>query len=261
MSRCLFFSFSLSLCRDGKKKKKSGRQARLTETSSQALLKRYEFLTEDAESVGFFKGERVYRREDVEILRGERQWKRYGRAVRKDEEPTKDKLFAEAQTEPWEVPEIREDRIPVNDYGNVDVVDGDASLVPKGGVWIRGKDAIDVAKKIGKDTLPYAVVVVGFENAPNSSKEGPGSSSRRLFSSGASGRSDTASFQRPPKPKRDGVVVPERHAPNLRAAVDALRKTRAERKRHLKRERWATIVRKLLSRARLREMYLDNRRQ
>ena len=222
-----------------------------------AMLPRFEYIKDGADSIAFFKGDRVYRRDDVIILRGERQWKKFGRAVKPGQEPKKDKLFAEDQTDPWEVPAVVGDNIPVNDYGNVDIVDGDPNLVPKGATWIHGKDAMTLAKHLHKTShLPYAVVVTGFDH--DDSKK-----SRLLpFSAGSSSSAaNQRSFQRPPKPKKDGVVVPDPFAPTLRAALAALRATRAKEQHLLRRRRWANVVRKLLSREHLRDMYLPDRRR
>ncbi|KAJ8613594.1 hypothetical protein CTAYLR_006127 [Chrysophaeum taylorii] len=202
-----------------------------------STLSKRERVDQTASSVGLFRGEPVYRRADVQTLRTQREWLRHFRRVREGEEGP---LYGIDQTDEWTPDPVGDDgSLPVNAYGEIDVVDGDPNLVPKGAVWFKGDDAHKVAKALD---LPRARVMVGWERDP--------SASRLTHSSSA----------RPPRPKRDGVIVAERHAPALRAALEDHERRRhaAQRDAHQRRQalRWAKVVTKLLSRARLRAEYL-----
>lgn len=222
-----------------------------------------ERLRPGAAAVATFKGEAVYRRSDVDTLRTARQWKRERRAVRADElarpastaappaaggddddaaleaamnaacdaaEGVADPraLFAYDQTEPWAPEPVGADgSIPVNDYGNVEIFDD--ALVPRGGAWVRGRDAAAAAVDAG---AAFAPVVVGFERKRGDPK---------------------------PKPKVDGVLVAEAHGDAVRARADARAADREARGKATRAKkvgaRWAAIARTLLSREQLRASY------
>ena len=227
-----------------------------------------ERLKAGARAVATFKGELVYARDDVLTLRTQKQWKRLLRKVRDDElarpaaaadepaaaaAPDDDDdeeaaleaamnaacdaaegianpraLYAEDQTEPWAPDPVGPNgELPVNDYGNVEIFD--EAHVPRGGTWLQGKDALPAAVEAG---AAFAPVVVGFER-----KRG----------------------DKTPRPKIDGVLVPDDAADVVRAIRDAKVDARDAQQRAVRatraRTRWAALTRALLSRAELRSRY------
>jgi len=197
--------------------------------------------------VAWFRGERVFARSAVEILRTEKNWLRQFRKVRPNEtpsgrieaaaerdampDPERDAqldLFSETQTEAWAPDAVLDRIIPTNDHGNVDLVDGDERLVPRGAVWVRGEDARNAARVL---RLEHADALVGFEFA----------------------------CKKPATPKFDGVVCLVEDVEALRRAVSHRVEAAAESERNKRRAkysaRWGALVRKVLTRERLRDEY------
>ena len=139
------------------------------------------------------------------------------------------------QTEAWSPPAVGDPRnnggrggVPKNDYGNYELWDGDARLLPRGAEWLRNMPR--VAKVAGQLGVDFAPAVVGFSHG--------------------SGRA---------VPDTDGIIVAAADAPLLREAYQGWAEEQV-RKDHLKRERrrigrWASLVTKVLTRARLEAEY------
>ncbi len=211
-----------------------------------------------------FKGERVFLRQDIETLYTRRDWRKQMRSVIKDqtdyptkvikrklhrkfkkldfnEEPSwvnanrKDdnieyveiKLYRFNQTEPFEVPSVLNDIIPVNEYGNVEIWDNDIRFVPKGAVFILGKEAIKAAEQL---MLPYAPAITGFENRCN----------KKI-------------------PIIGGIIVLHRHKRIMINAVENVQDYKEEKAMKNRKirvlHRWKRIVMRLLTRSRIHETY------
>jgi xeroderma pigmentosum group C-complementing protein len=143
------------------------------------LLKFQGIYPSDAPPLGFFKGEPVYARECVQILRSRETWIRFARTVKIGESPYKmvtsrpkwDKyaktwrrdlpleLFGEWQTQPYEPPEAKDGKVPRNGYGNVDLFQ--PSMLPKGTVHLKLPGLLRIANKLNIDCVP---AVVAFDN-------------------------------------------------------------------------------------------------
>ncbi|KAF2135897.1 uncharacterized protein K452DRAFT_259974 [Aplosporella prunicola CBS 121167] len=131
------------------------------------------------------KLEPIYRRRDVHSLKSADKWYRLGREVKPSEQPLKHAkprrdrhagleieedpghsaegivgagLYADIQTELYVPPPIVRGRVPRNAFGNLDVYV--ASMVPRGGVHIRHRDAARASRILGID---YADAVTGFQ--------------------------------------------------------------------------------------------------
>lgn len=117
---------------------------------------------------------KVYKRENVQLLRTPRAWFQKGRVlksgeramlVRKktpaqmkdDDDDPDERLYAIFQTSIYVPPPVKDGLITKNGYGNIDVYV--PSMIPEGGVLIRTPFAAEAAKLIGVD---YAPAVVGF---------------------------------------------------------------------------------------------------
>lgn len=124
--------------------------------------------------VGAIKGEGVYLREHVSLLRSKTQWRKEFRRIKHGEEPyrllerkkddraTNLGLFGEWQTESFEPPEVISGILPMNKYNNIEIWDGDERYVPKGAVLLREKYAIQCAKQLGIQHVPAGVISFGF---------------------------------------------------------------------------------------------------
>lgn len=123
--------------------------------------------------------ESVFRRRDVVVVRTADQWYRLGRDVRIGQQPLKRVtsqkrreratgedseqeegalLYAEFQTDLYIPPEVVNDKVPKNAYGNLDVFV--PSMIPAGGIHVQHPDAAKAARLLGID---YADAVTGFE--------------------------------------------------------------------------------------------------
>ena len=143
------------------------------------LLKFQGIYPSDAPPLGFIRGEPIYARECVQLLRSRETWLRFARTVRVGEtayklvksRPKWDKysktwkrdlpleLFGEWQTEPYDPPEAKDGKVPRNGYGNVDLFH--ESMIPKGCVHLRLPGLIRIANKLKIDCSP---AIVGFDN-------------------------------------------------------------------------------------------------
>ena len=140
--------------------------------------------------VGFFHGQRIYRREHVAQLHSASYWRRRGRLVRNQCAAIRQaklssglrnaiinrnsnssssnncqavdyNLYGEWQTDVIQVPEVASDgTIPVNEYGNIELWDGNLSLLPKGTSLVRVADAAEAAASLGID---FCSAIFGFE--------------------------------------------------------------------------------------------------
>ena len=125
-------------------------------------------------------------------------------------------LFGEWQTKPFQPAAVGADgRIPVNEYGNVEVWGGRPDMVPRGAVHLAGMPGLpSLASKMGVD---WARAVTGFQR-----KAG------RVV------------------PIEDGIVVPEHAATTLRDAWETMQaaKAEAEAKKRSKRawSGWKRII-------------------
>ncbi|KAJ2002415.1 hypothetical protein GGI04_003347 [Coemansia thaxteri] len=147
-------------------------------------LRQNEIIYPDRPVVGKIKGESVYLRENVRVLRTTNAWMREGRQVKPSQVPVKQikqravtarskiaaeameaaggelvaDLYGEWQTELFEPPPVCDGRVPRNDYGNVNLFA--ASMLPKGAAHVPNPNARRVCKELGVDA---ADAVVGFE--------------------------------------------------------------------------------------------------
>ncbi|KAJ2814138.1 hypothetical protein H4S07_000124 [Coemansia furcata] len=134
--------------------------------------------------VGVIKGESVYLRENVRILRSQQAWMREGRQVKASQVPAKQikqrgvtdrskraakameasgieptaNLYGEWQTELFQSPPVRNGRIPRNEFGNINLFTD--SMLPEGAVHIPNANAKRLCKELGVDA---ADAVVGFD--------------------------------------------------------------------------------------------------
>ncbi|GMF48090.1 unnamed protein product [Phytophthora fragariaefolia] len=137
--------------------------------------------------VGLFNGQPVFLREHVQPLQSAFKWRRLGRVVKESErdKPAKWKsrgsdpgskdagesdnsdgkpgggslaLFGLWQTDPFEPPPLVDDRVPKNQYGNIEI--WSAAHVPRGAVHLRLPRIDAIAESLGVD---FAPAVVGFE--------------------------------------------------------------------------------------------------
>ncbi|CCX31700.1 Similar to DNA repair protein rhp41; acc. no. Q10445 [Pyronema omphalodes CBS 100304] len=167
-------------------------------------------------SSGKGKVEKVYRREDVKVVKTREQWYKLGRTVAEDQMPrkfTKTKTMARKEDDPGRIqeeeeedderphqpmfeynqtelyvpPPVEDGMVPKNRFGNIDLYV--PSMVPKGGVHIPLQHAAKAAQLIGVD---YTAAVTGFEFR---------------------NRAATAKVQ--------GVVVAEEYGDAIRAVVEA----------------------------------------
>jgi hypothetical protein len=120
-------------------------------------------------SIGIFKRMPVYPRKLVKQLLSRKAWKQKGRYIPDDVPPFRivskpkndgeDKsLYGEWQTLDWPTPTVENDKIPKNEYGNIEVFH--QSMFPVGATHISDASAGTTAKKLGID---FAKVVTGFE--------------------------------------------------------------------------------------------------
>ncbi|KAJ2876506.1 hypothetical protein GGH93_000727 [Coemansia aciculifera] len=134
--------------------------------------------------VGVIKGESVYLRENVRVLRSQQAWMREGRQVKAGQvaakqikhrgvtvrskrtadameasgiEPTAD-LFGEWQTELFRSPPVHNGHVPRNEFGNVNLFTD--SMLPEGAVHIPNANAKRLCKELSIDA---ADAVVGFD--------------------------------------------------------------------------------------------------
>lgn len=140
------------------------------------------------------------------------------------------KLYGHWQTEKWRRPVyVPGGPIPCNQYGNVELWDGDERLLPSNTAYVEGDGTVKVAKELG---VPYAPAVLGFER-----KNG------RAY------------------PQIGGVIVPDTAAGLVRDAwtARAQQKYEAAVARHQKAvlQRWHRLVVGVLVDARVDEEYGD----
>ncbi|KAJ2889970.1 hypothetical protein GGI21_006356, partial [Coemansia aciculifera] len=134
--------------------------------------------------VGVIRGESVYLRENVRVLRTQQAWMREGRQVKAGQvaakqikqravtarsklaveameasgiEPTSD-LYGEWQTELFQSPPVQDGRVPRNEFGNVNLFT--ESMLPDGAAHVPHASAKRVCKELGIDA---ADAVVGFD--------------------------------------------------------------------------------------------------
>ncbi|KAJ2550408.1 hypothetical protein EV175_004080 [Coemansia sp. RSA 1933] len=181
-------------------------------------LKQNEVIHPPEPVVGTVRGEPVYLRENVRLLRSQMAWMREGRAVRNGATPIKcvkkraltararaavdaeiaagrdpvSELFGEWQTDLFRPPPVIDGRVPRNDYGRIDLFK--PSMLPDGAVHVRDADTKKLCMELGVDAVD---AVVGFE-----------------FRCGTS------------TPILDGVVIPE-------DALDLVRDAAAEHRRNV----------------------------
>lgn len=201
--------------------------------------------------VKLFRGEAVYLQSQKEILRSKHQWTRSLRQIKLQEKdkpvktttrrlltPTDDgqdkievKLYGHWQTETLIVPEVIDDILPVNEYGNIEIWDGFQGLVPKGSVLIESEDVNSLIKAGKFLDLPYAPAIFGFDK-----------------NSGGYGI-----------PRIGGVVVLPQHEQAIRDAAENIfgdKMDKAEKKReNIIVRRWERLTRSLISRRELRSKY------
>ncbi|CEM28761.1 unnamed protein product [Vitrella brassicaformis CCMP3155] len=201
--------------------------------------------------VGYFQGQKVYRRGDVTKLRTADQWKKEGRQVIECElerpfrtqprKPTKKtthggtadaamqevdavdrKLYGVWQTTPMARQVATNGTIPVNEYGNVDLTSKVG--LPVGTVHLSEGECPGALRAARRLQLEHAPALVGFD----------------YQWSGA-------------KPRIDGVVVMLQDADNLREAAQDFLRRQADRKQRKEeatcRQLWRGVLKTMLARA------------
>lgn len=147
-------------------------------------LKREEVVNPPRE-VGRFKGEIVYPRANVQLLKTSENWLRQGRVVVEGAQPLKrvkqravtiskrrvqeaaaqageedimQGLYSRPQTELYRAPPVVDGRVPKNKFGNIDLYT--PTMLPEGAAHLPQKGVAKIAKKLGVD---YGEAVTGFE--------------------------------------------------------------------------------------------------
>ncbi|CAG2116442.1 unnamed protein product, partial [Medioppia subpectinata] len=211
------------------------------------LLKFQGIYPSDAPPLGFFRGEPVYARECVQLLRSRETWLRFARTVKDGETPYKcvksrpkwDKyakvlrkdlpldVFGEWQTVPYDPPQARDGKVPRNNFGNVDLYQ--PSMLPKGCVHIQLPGLLRVANKLNIDCAP---AIVAFDN-----------------NCGGFGA----------HPVMDGYIVCEEYKQTLLEAWDEeqenIRKREIEKKEKRVLDNWKKLIKGLLIRENLKKKY------
>lgn len=136
-------------------------------------------------------------------------------------------LYGYWQTMIYEVAPVKNGVIPVNQHGNVEVWDGNEALIPKGARLLTSRHAMKAAQSLG---LPCAPAIFGFENKG----------------------SYTA-------PQIGGAVVLSEHYELLYEAVGNIREDKEEKSATAWEtkivKRWSDLVKKVLTRQRLKKEY------
>ncbi|TIA90880.1 hypothetical protein E3P81_02336 [Wallemia ichthyophaga] len=147
-------------------------------------LKREEVVNPPRE-VGRFKGEVVYPRANVQLLKTSENWLRQGRIVVEGAQPLKrvkqravtigrrrvqeaaaqageeeimQGLYSRPQTELYRAPPVVGGKVPKNKFGNIDLYT--PTMLPEGAAHLPQKGVGKIAKKLGVD---YGEAVTGFE--------------------------------------------------------------------------------------------------
>lgn len=140
-----------------------------------SLLKRYQDFRPGTQPYKDykFKNEPIYLKKDVIHLHTAEQWKRLGRLVKKRSKPIKTvkgryndkeksaRLFACWQTEPFINSLNPDGSLPENEYGNIEVLNGQ---VPRGTMYL---DLYRVKKICKELDVPYKEALIGFTVAAN----------------------------------------------------------------------------------------------
>lgn len=235
----------------------------------QRHLRSIEMLRPDSAAVGMFKGEQIYRRDDVQELRSKQQWRRLMRLVKPDEQalrmkkkrkrPSDEdgegtgmyelKLYGSWQTIPLQVrsfaltstsmllcssdqqvPPVVDGVLPRNKYGNIEVWDELEQYVPRGAAFIRSNPNSSAEKAARALGIDCVPAVTRFESRAG-----------RAF------------------PIIGGVVVLQDHAAVLLDAMFTLEGVHSEQAYHQQvstvTKRWEHLVRSLLARQHLKETY------
>eukprot|EP00053_Salpingoeca_punica_P015595 m.144064 g.144064 ORF g.144064 m.144064 type:complete len:724 (-) comp16757_c0_seq1:457-2628(-) len=136
-------------------------------------LKKTEAILPGAKAVGFCKGEAVYRRSDVAVLKSRNVWLREARVVPETCEPVKQSkgrrkseegmvedvdLFGEWQTTDYVPPAVVDGIVPKNEFGHVDLFT--PAMLPSGGAFLDDVRYVKVAALLG---VSCARAVSGFE--------------------------------------------------------------------------------------------------
>lgn len=200
-------------------------------------------------AVGIFKGNPVYLRECVEQLLSSREWHRMGKRVLTGAAPVKVRgavaesnsiglsgkkatnLYGSWQTEQLPRDVAQNGEIPVNDHGNVEVLNYNTSMIPVGTAYVQEEYAEAAAKRLN---IPYAKALVGFENKR--------------------GRVGMAAF-----PIFDGIVVLSEHAELVEEiSISMLDNKLVNQTKNTESKcvmRWQNLVSGLLTRISIRETY------
>jgi hypothetical protein len=131
---------------------------------------------DESQSIGIYKKMPVYPRKLVKQLLSRNAWKQKGRYIPEDATPyrvvttTKNEgedkcLYGEWQTLDWPTPAVENDRIPKNEYGNIEIFH--PSMFPTGATHIAEVSAGNTAKRLGID---FAKVVTGFSERTSNSE-------------------------------------------------------------------------------------------
>lgn len=212
-------------------------------------LKREEVVNPPRE-IGRFKGEIVYPRANVQLLKTSENWLRQGRVVVEGAQPLKrvkqravtinkrrvqeaaalageeeimQALYARNQTELYKAPPVVNGMVPKNKFGNVDLYV--PSMLPEDAAHLPHKGIAKIAKKLGVD---YGEAVTGFEFR-----------------------------QRRANPVISGIVVDASHKDAILDAYDEWQSQQAEKEhdKQLKEvyKQWQKVVQGLRIRERLKE--------
>jgi hypothetical protein len=174
------------------------------------------------------------------------------RIVRKDEEPLKIikrnqrndnnnysnnnmimtkieiKLYGSWQTDSYIIPQVIDNIIPCNEYGNIEIWDENQLFCPNGTIYINHHHAMKAAKLL---QIPYVPAIIGFERQNG------------LFNI----------------PKIGGIVIMTNNIDVLNDAIIMIDSIHVEQVINKKQEqinmKWYKLVKCLLTRQKLREMY------
>lgn len=206
-------------------------------------------------AVGIFKGIPVYPRDSVETVLSAREWKKNGKKIINGSIPVKlrgfssdssiivsegstgisskhnAKLFGSWQTEQLPQAAVRNGVLPVNEYGNIELLDHNTHMVPLGARYLQEEYAEMAARSLD---IPYAKAVVGFENKR--------------------GRTGVAAF-----PVFDGIVLLNEHFDLVQeVAINILDSKLVKNAKIAESKcaiRWQNLVSGLLMRSSIREKY------
>jgi len=195
-------------------------------------IKSTQKLHPNAVPIALFKSQPVYLRADVSNLRSRMNWRRFflrdvceSVEVERGKEGAKD-VYAEWDTEAYDVGDVIDGIVPRNEYGNIEV--WSTLHVPRNGVYIEDEFAVNAAKRIQVDAAP---AVIGFEMNSGFGKGG-----------GAQGKGAMRSVVK-------GAVVCKCKEGEVRQVCDVLRKEYEKKQEEERKEEMKSLWKSLFKAA------------